>query len=162
RRRPHGALHGPGRPDRRRVGAGLVPRAARTGAGGGARGGHRGVMPLAAVTLAEIERIFAILDRLGLSREAVVIPLRPAHPGGVVVELEGAGLPIEGRGRSGEYDGLKPLYVEYGVGGYYRRFTLGEMIDRERIKAQISLRSGRGCPPGRAEPGRRRRRSAAR
>ena len=40
-------------------------------------------MPLAAVTLAEIERIFAILDRLGLSREAVVIPLRPAHPGGV-------------------------------------------------------------------------------
>ena len=42
-------------------------------------------MPLAAVTLAEIERIFAILDRLGLSREAVVIPLRPVHPGGVRV-----------------------------------------------------------------------------
>ena len=40
-------------------------------------------MPLAAVTLAEIERIFAILDRLGISREAVVIPLKPAHPGGV-------------------------------------------------------------------------------
>lgn len=42
-------------------------------------------MPLAAVTLAEIERIFAILDRLGISREAVVIPLRPVHPGGVRV-----------------------------------------------------------------------------
>jgi hypothetical protein len=40
-------------------------------------------MPLGAVTLAEIERIFAILDRLGISREAVVIPLRPVHPGGV-------------------------------------------------------------------------------
>ena len=40
-------------------------------------------MTLRAVTLAEIERIFAILDRLGISREAVVIPLRPAHPGGV-------------------------------------------------------------------------------
>ena len=40
-------------------------------------------MPLTAVTLAEIERIFAILDRLGISREAVVIPLRPVHPGGV-------------------------------------------------------------------------------
>ena len=40
-------------------------------------------MPLTAVTLAEIERIFTILDRLGISREAVVIPLRPAHPGGV-------------------------------------------------------------------------------
>src|SRR5207245_6367951 len=75
RRRPHGALHGPGRPDRRRVGAGLVPRAARTGAGGGARGGPRGGMPLAAVTLAEVERIFSILDRLGLPRVAVATPL---------------------------------------------------------------------------------------
>jgi hypothetical protein len=40
------------------------------------------------ITLAEIERIFEILDRLGISREAVIIPLRPAHPGGVRV-LEG-------------------------------------------------------------------------
>ena len=36
-----------------------------------------------------------------------------------------------------EYSGLKPLYVEYGVGGYLRRFTLGEAIDREQIKAQL-------------------------
>ena len=42
-------------------------------------------MALGAVTLKEIEAIFAILDRLGVSREAVVIPLRPAHPGGVRV-----------------------------------------------------------------------------
>jgi hypothetical protein len=34
-----------------------------------------------AVTLREIERIFEILDELGLSREAVVIPLKPQHPG---------------------------------------------------------------------------------
>ena len=40
-------------------------------------------MSLAAVTLAVIERIFEILDRLGISREAVVIPLRPEHPGTV-------------------------------------------------------------------------------
>jgi len=38
-------------------------------------------MPLAAVTLPVIERVFEILDRLGISREAVVIPLKPAHPG---------------------------------------------------------------------------------
>ena len=36
---------------------------------------------LAAVTMLEIESIFEVLDRLGISREAVVIPLRPAHPG---------------------------------------------------------------------------------
>lgn len=38
---------------------------------------------LTAVTLPVIQRIFEILDRLGLSREAVVIPLKPAHPGTV-------------------------------------------------------------------------------
>lgn len=37
---------------------------------------------LKAVTLREIERIFEILDRQEISREAVVIPLRPASPGG--------------------------------------------------------------------------------
>jgi hypothetical protein len=42
-------------------------------------------MPLAAVTLPVIERVFEILDRLGISREAVVIPLKPAHPGAVRV-----------------------------------------------------------------------------
>ena len=42
-------------------------------------------MPLTAVTLKEIERVFAILDRLGISREAVVIPLRPESPGRVRV-----------------------------------------------------------------------------
>ena len=35
------------------------------------------------VQLAQIEQIFAILDRLGISREAVVIPLRPQGMGGV-------------------------------------------------------------------------------
>jgi hypothetical protein len=38
---------------------------------------------LSAVTLNEIEKIFTVLERLGISREAVVIPLRPAVPGGV-------------------------------------------------------------------------------
>ncbi len=35
------------------------------------------------ITLREIERIFAIIEPLGLSREAVVIPLRTSHPGSV-------------------------------------------------------------------------------
>ena len=38
---------------------------------------------LSAVTLNEIEKIFTVLERLGISREAVVIPLRPAVPGAV-------------------------------------------------------------------------------
>ena len=55
-----------------------------------------------AVTLQEIEKIFAVLERLGISREAVVIPLRPASPG-VVRRLQNgkfeivvdAGVPLD-------------------------------------------------------------------
>jgi hypothetical protein len=36
---------------------------------------------LKAVTLTEIERIFAITDALGISREALIIPLRTEQPG---------------------------------------------------------------------------------
>jgi hypothetical protein len=36
---------------------------------------------LKAVTLKEIERIFALTDELGISREALVIPLRTEQPG---------------------------------------------------------------------------------
>jgi hypothetical protein len=38
---------------------------------------------LKAVTLKEIERIFAITDALSISREALVIPLRPEESGRV-------------------------------------------------------------------------------
>src|SRR5207253_9193699 len=53
------------------------------------------------------------------------------------VNLEGDQLTIEGRVKPEDYEGLKPLHVEYGVGGFWRRFTLGEAIDCEGIKAQI-------------------------
>jgi HSP20 family protein len=76
--------------------------------------------------------IFETKDELVLAADMPGVP-----PDGVKIDLEGDELMIEGRVRSGEYDGLKPLHVEYGVGGYYRRFMLGETIDREKIKAQM-------------------------
>jgi hypothetical protein len=44
---------------------------------------------LKAVTLKEIERIFAVIEPMGISREAVVIPLRPEHPGRVSILKDG-------------------------------------------------------------------------
>lgn len=38
---------------------------------------------LDAVTIAEIERIFEVTDRLGIHREMLVVPLLPRHPGRV-------------------------------------------------------------------------------
>ena len=40
------------------------------------------------VTLREIEQVFAVLEALGLSREAVVIPLKPQHPGRVAMRSD--------------------------------------------------------------------------
>ena len=44
---------------------------------------------LKAVTLREIEKIFEVLDALGISREAVIIPLRTEHPGRVSLRKDG-------------------------------------------------------------------------
>ena len=42
-----------------------------------------------AVTLKEIEQIFAVTDPMNISREALVIPLRPEHPGRVTIMKDG-------------------------------------------------------------------------
>jgi len=44
---------------------------------------------LKAVTLKEIERIFTVTDALGISREALVIPLRTEHPGRMSIQKDG-------------------------------------------------------------------------
>jgi predicted Rdx family selenoprotein len=44
---------------------------------------------LKVVTLKEIERIFAVIDPMGISREAIVIPLRTEHPGRVSILMDG-------------------------------------------------------------------------
>ncbi len=44
---------------------------------------------LKAVTLKEIERIFAVIEPMGISREAVVIPLRTESPGRVSIQKDG-------------------------------------------------------------------------
>jgi hypothetical protein len=44
---------------------------------------------LKVVTLKEIERIFAVIDPMGISREAIVIPLRTEHPGRLAILKDG-------------------------------------------------------------------------
>jgi HSP20 family protein len=47
-------------------------------------------------------------------------------------------LSIEGHVALQEYDNLAPIYTEYNVGNYARRFTLSNTIDTEHIKARMS------------------------
>ncbi len=44
---------------------------------------------LKAITMKEIERIFEVIDPMGISRESVVIPLRTEHPGRVSIMKDG-------------------------------------------------------------------------
>ena len=47
-------------------------------------------------------------------------------------------LSIEGRVALKEYENLAPVYTEYNIGNYARRFTLSDSIDAERIKARMT------------------------
>jgi HSP20 family molecular chaperone IbpA len=55
----------------------------------------------------------------------------------VDVHVEKGVLSIDGRVSLQDYENLTPVYTEYNVGNYARRFTLSSEIDTERIKARM-------------------------
>jgi len=55
----------------------------------------------------------------------------------VDVRLEKEVLEIEGVMDFSPYKNLKPVYTEYQVGNYIRRFTISNTIDRENIAASL-------------------------
>lgn len=56
---------------------------------------------------------------------------------GVSVHLEQGTLSIEGRVAVDEYENWTPVYTEYNVGNFERRFRLSNAIDGERIQARM-------------------------
>lgn len=78
------------------------------------------------------------VDILETDDELIVLADMPGvTPDALDIQLEGDVLTIEGRVPGAEYHGLKPVYVEYNVGGFHRRFTIGESVDRDGIKAEL-------------------------
>lgn len=57
----------------------------------------------------------------------------------VEVELHDNVLRLEGRVALRDYDGLTPVYTEYNVGNYLRRFTLSnaQHFDRDQVSARL-------------------------
>ena len=55
----------------------------------------------------------------------------------VDINLADGVLSIEGRVSLKEYEDLIPVYTEYNVGNYLRRFTVSEDIDGDKIKARM-------------------------
>lgn len=53
------------------------------------------------------------------------------------VHVADGALSIDGKVALQEYDSLSPIYTEYNVGNYARRFSLSNEIDVEHIKARM-------------------------
>lgn len=78
------------------------------------------------VDIYETEQAITLMaDLPGVRTEDMKIDLRDS-----VLTLSGDVLTIEGQDE-------QHLIVEYGVGRYYRQFTLSELIDQERIDAKL-------------------------
>lgn len=55
----------------------------------------------------------------------------------IAVTLDDGELTIEGRVAVDDYANLQPLYTEYNVGDYVRRFRVSTDIDVDRIEARV-------------------------
>ena len=54
------------------------------------------------------------------------------------VQLADGALTIEGQVDVHEYENLAPVYTEYNVGNYVRRFTLSRDVDADKIRAELT------------------------
>ena len=73
---------------------------------------------------ADDEAITLTADLPGVKKQDLEVDLREG-----VLTVTGHVAPAEGR--------LTPVYREYGIGGYTRRFTVGDKIDQAAISAKL-------------------------
>ena len=72
------------------------------------------------------DALVVVMEMPGVAKEAVSI------------DLDNDTLRIEGRIDHGHYQGLEPLYTEYGVGHFARSFSLSNKIDQQQIGAELA------------------------
>jgi len=74
------------------------------------------------------------------SQEALVIEadVPGVEKDNVEIDLRDDVLTIQARVWLKDYEGLNPMYGEYNIGNYFRKFTLGEAIDQTKISAELS------------------------
>jgi HSP20 family molecular chaperone IbpA len=67
----------------------------------------------------------------------VIMEMPGVEKNNVSIGLENDVLRVDGQINFSKYDGMEPVYTEYNVGHYARRFTLSGKIDRDKISAQL-------------------------
>ena len=67
----------------------------------------------------------------------VVLEMPGVDKDNVEIGLEEDVLTIEGRIDFAKYESMQPVYTEYNVGHYTRKFSVGSKIDQDKISAEI-------------------------
>jgi HSP20 family protein len=67
----------------------------------------------------------------------LVADMPGVSPDDVDIDLKDNQLTIQGSVRADEGKGEQVLLREYGVGDFYRQFTIGKLIDQSRIEASM-------------------------
>lgn len=68
----------------------------------------------------------------------VVMEMPGVERDDVDVKLEDDILEVEGRIQFSKYTEMQPVYTEYNIGHYRRRFELSSRIDRDKIAAELN------------------------
>jgi HSP20 family molecular chaperone IbpA len=67
----------------------------------------------------------------------VVMEMAGVQKDNVEIKIEDDVLDIEGHIELGNYAELQPVYTEYNIGHYSRKFSLSSKIDQDRIAADL-------------------------
>lgn len=68
----------------------------------------------------------------------LVADMPGVNSSGVEIDLKDNVLTLQGHSAQTTPEGMTPVYREYREGGYYRQFILSEIVDQEKISAQMS------------------------
>ena len=71
------------------------------------------------------ENLTVVLEMPGISKDSVD------------VGLDNGVLTVSGRIDFSKYEGLQPVYTEYNIGNYQRSFRLSNVIDQDKISAEL-------------------------
>jgi HSP20 family molecular chaperone IbpA len=67
----------------------------------------------------------------------VILEMPGVEKKDISIALEEDVLRVEGQIDYSKYQGMQPVYTEYNIGHYARRFSLSDKIDRDSISAQL-------------------------
>jgi HSP20 family protein len=68
----------------------------------------------------------------------IVLEMPGVGKDNVDISIEDNILTVQGRLDFAKYEGLQPVYTEYNIGHYRRRFSLSNRIDQDRISADMT------------------------